>query len=64
MIGDLVAADWEWREIAVFNPDNEVTFEKLDPKIFAGERLSLALGVLGVSGSHSYYGVTEALKVQ
>eukprot|EP01112_Ceratiomyxa_fruticulosa_P006720 TRINITY_DN1758_c0_g1_i7.p1 TRINITY_DN1758_c0_g1~~TRINITY_DN1758_c0_g1_i7.p1 ORF type:complete len:360 (-),score=83.23 TRINITY_DN1758_c0_g1_i7:100-1179(-) len=61
--GDLVAADWEWREIAVFNPDKEVTFEKLDKAIF-GDKISSALGVLGVSGSHAYYGVTEALKVK
>lgn len=66
--GDLVAADWKWQEYAIFNPDEEKTFENLEKDIFtAGNEegkfsLSHALGALGVSGSHSYFGLLEPLK--
>eukprot|EP01113_Clastostelium_recurvatum_P037341 TRINITY_DN5445_c0_g1_i1.p1 TRINITY_DN5445_c0_g1~~TRINITY_DN5445_c0_g1_i1.p1 ORF type:complete len:412 (+),score=84.49 TRINITY_DN5445_c0_g1_i1:91-1236(+) len=76
--GDLVAADWKWTEIAVFDPSKEITFEKLDPSIFTTDatndkdhrspdgkfNLSHALGLLSVSGSHAYYGVIQALQVK
>jgi len=65
--GDLVAADWKWEEYATFNPDQELTFEKLESDLFTADNekgkhnISTALGALGVSGSHAYYGLTQAL---
>lgn len=58
-VGDVVAADWRWQEYAVFNVDQELTFEKLESDIFKGEgavSLSTALGILSVSGSHALWG--------
>lgn len=58
-VGDIVAADWGWQEYAVFNVDQEHTFEKLEHGIFKGENavsLSAALGILSVSGSHALWG--------
>eukprot|EP00026_Physarum_polycephalum_P011825 Phypoly_transcript_12069.p1 GENE.Phypoly_transcript_12069~~Phypoly_transcript_12069.p1 ORF type:complete len:367 (+),score=66.78 Phypoly_transcript_12069:31-1131(+) len=60
--GDLVCADWKWVEYAIFDPNSELTFELMDKSVFTAEKeagkicVSAALGALGVSGSHAYFG--------
>eukprot|EP00026_Physarum_polycephalum_P011043 Phypoly_transcript_11236.p1 GENE.Phypoly_transcript_11236~~Phypoly_transcript_11236.p1 ORF type:complete len:367 (+),score=56.06 Phypoly_transcript_11236:101-1201(+) len=60
--GDLVASDYKWSEYVVLKPDEDASFEKLDKNFFTTENeqgkipLSTTLGVLGVSGSHAYWG--------
>jgi NADPH-dependent curcumin reductase CurA len=59
--GDLIAADYGWKDYAVIDVDNEKTFEKLEDNIFRSGLvpLSTALGTLGVDGSHALFGLNK-----